>query len=115
MEVLTQSKELTKKELYFLTMSQDSQGMKAVVGQTLELDYWVLYTDLDQDGEEKKLFAGRTPEGETYVTNSEAFIRAFDDILKCFEPEEVKAIKVMGGKSKNNREFITCAYADLDE
>lgn len=113
LEVKTSSKELDKKETYFLTKSQDSIGMKEAVGQTLEMECWAVYEETDQDGQIRTIFSCKTPEGEIYGTNSEAFMKAFYDILDCFEPEEVKAIKVLGGKSKNNRDFITCAYAEV--
>jgi hypothetical protein len=54
----------------------------------------------------------RNTDGETYATNSGTFIAAFRDILDVFEPDEIKRLKIMSGTSKNNRTFITCAYAE---
>ena len=112
MELIRTNKELTKKEIYFLTKAQDTLKMTEAADQTLELSAWAIYTDHNADGEEVELFAMRTVEGETYATNSQTFISAFRDILDVFDAEEVTKLKVMTGTSKNNRTYITCAYAE---
>lgn len=112
MEILAANKELTKQEIYFLTKTQEAQKMTEAAEQTLELKSWAIYTDHNADGEEVELFACRTEEGETYATNSPTFVRAFRDILDVFEPAEITKIKVLTGVSKNNRTYITCAYAE---
>ena len=112
MELLKTNKELSKKEIYFLTKTQDAQKMTEAADQELELTSWAIYKDHNADGEEVELFAMRTVEGETFATNSLTFISAFRDILDVFEPEEITKLKVMTGTSKNNRTYITCAYAE---
>ena len=112
MELIRTNKELSKKEIYFLTKAQDTQKMTEAADQTLELSAWAIYTDHNADGEEVELFAMRTVEGETYATNSQTFISAFRDILDVFDAEEITKLKVMTGISKNNRTYITCAYAE---
>lgn len=112
MELLKTNKELSKKEIYFLTKAQDTQKMTEAADQTLELSAWAIYKDHNSDGEEVELFAMRTVEGETFATNSQTFINAFRDILDVFDAEEVTKLKVMTGLSKNNRTYITCAYAE---
>ena len=102
----------TKKEIYFLTKTQDAQKMTEAADQELELTSWAIYKDHNADAEEVELFAMRTVEGETFATNSPTFISAFRDILDVFEPEEITKLKVMTGTSKNNRTYITCAYAE---
>lgn len=112
MELLKTNKELSKKEIYFLTKTQDAQKMTEAADQELELTSWAIYKDHNADGEEVELFAMRTVEGETFATNSPTFISAFRDILDVFEPEEITKLKVMTRTSKNNRTYITCAYAE---
>ena len=112
MEILKANKELDKKEIYFLTKSQDTLKMTEAADQELELSAWAIYKDHNSDGEEVELFALRTVEGETYATNSQTFISAFRDILDVFDPEEVTKLKIMTGTSKNNRTYITCAYTE---
>ena len=112
MELIITNKELTKQEIYFLTKAQDVMKMKDAVDSTVELAAWAIYTDTNADGQEVELFSMRTVDGETYATNSATFIRAFRDILDIFAPEEVTKLKIMSGTSKNNRQFVTCAYAE---
>ena len=95
MELLKTNKELSKKEIYFLTKTQDAQKMTEAADQELELTSWAIYKDHNADGEEVELFAMRTVEGETFATNSPTFISAFRDILDVFEPEEITKLKVM--------------------
>lgn len=112
MELIVTSKELDKKEIYFLTKAQDAQKMRDAKDQTLDLAYWCIYEDVNSDGELQTIFSCRTDDGDIYATNSDTFIRAFKDILDVFDPSEIKRIKVASGTSKNNREFITCIYAE---
>lgn len=112
MEIISKNKELTKTEIYFLTKAQDALKMTEAQDQTLELSAWCIYTDKDSEGKEVELFSMRTVEGETYTTNSQTFISAFRDILDVFEPGEIDKLKVFTGTSKNNRTYITCAYAE---
>lgn len=112
MELITTNKELTKQEIYFLTKAQDVMKMKDAVDSTVEVAAWAIYKDTNAEGEEVELFSMRTVDGETYATNSETFIRAFRDILDIFAPEEITKLKIMSGTSKNNRQFVTCAYTE---
>ena len=110
MEILNSNKELTKEEIYFLTKAQDVMKMTEAVDSTVDLKAWCIYTDKDAEGKDVELFAMRTDEDESYATNSPTFIAAFRDILEVFDPEEITKLKIMSGTSKNNRQYITCAY-----
>ena len=112
MELIKTNKELSKKEIYFLTKAQDVMKMSDLGDTTVDLTAWAIYKDFNADGEEVELFAMRTAEDETYATNSPTFIAAFRDILDIFAPEEVTKLKIMTGTSKNNRTYITCAYVE---
>lgn len=110
MEIIASNKELTKEEIYFLTKAQDVCKMTEAVDSTVDLKAWCIYKDTDAEGKEVELFAMRTEEDESYATNSPTFISAFRDILDVFDPEEITKLKIMSGTSKNNRQYITCAY-----
>lgn len=112
MEIKTASRELTNKELYYLTKASNIQKMRGLVGSTIDVDAFVIYTDVNSNGEEQEILSLRTPEGETFATNSRTFIRTFYDILACFPPEDVKRIEVCEGTSKSGRNFIMAVYAD---
>lgn len=111
MQVLVTNKELSKEEIYYLTKSQDVQKMTEAVDSTVDLLAWALYTDVDKDGQEVELFSMLTDDGVSYATNSQTFIRAIRDMLDIFEPSEITRLKIFTGTSKNNRTFVTCAYA----
>lgn len=111
MNILKESKELTKAELYFLTKAQSIQKMSVLKGQRVDLSMWAIYEDTNMDGEDQTIFSCMTPEKEVYATNSQSFIRAFYDILDCFDPEDIHSIDIIARTSKNNREFLTCVFA----
>ena len=111
MNVLKESKELTKQELYFLTKAQNIQKMSLLKGQRVDLESWLIYEDTNMDGEDQIIFSCMTPEHEVYATNSASFIRAFYDILDCFDPADIHSVDIISRTSKNNREFLTCVYA----
>lgn len=115
MQIINQSAGLTTKDIYFLTMSPNTQKMKDVVGQRIELKNWAIYTDLNQkNGEEQEVLTIQTPEGETFATNSPTFHRDFLSMWELFTSngETVPAIIVTSGTSKGGREFISCMYSD---
>ena len=103
--------ELTKQDLYYLTKAPNAQKMSFADGSKLELYAWVIYTDQTADGEEREIFALRTPDGEVFATNSPTFIRSMYDILDVFDATELHAIVVCSAQSKAGRTFYTAVYA----
>lgn len=115
MQIIKASAELTAKDLYTLTMNPNTQKMKDVKGQRIELGKWAIYEDVNKkSGEIHNILAVATPEGEAFATNSPTFIDDFISMLELFESmgESVPAIVVSSGISKASREFITCVYSD---
>jgi radical SAM superfamily enzyme with C-terminal helix-hairpin-helix motif len=113
MEIIKTSKELSAQERYFLTMAPTVQKMKDAVSQRIEVASWCLYKDTNSKGEEQTILSIGTPEGDVFATNSPTFKEDFIKMQNLFADagEAVKAIKVVNGTSKNNREFITCVFA----
>lgn len=109
--IKTYPEQLSNKQKYALTMSPKTQKMKDAKGTVLEIAAWAVYTDTDKEGEERQVLSILTPEGETYATNSATFADDFGKMLEVFGPQDLTAIEVISGMSKNGREFITCAYA----
>ena len=103
--------ELTKQDLYYLTKAPNAQKMSFADGSKLELYAWCIYTDKTEDGDEREIFALRTPDGEVFATNSPTFIRSIYDILDVFDQTEINAILVCSGQSKQGRTFYTAVYA----
>lgn len=103
--------ELTKQDLYYLTKAPNAQKMSFADGSKLELYAWCIYTDKTEDGDEREIFALRTPDGEVFATNSPTFIRSMYDILDVFDSTEINAILVCSAQSKAGRTFYTAVYA----
>ena len=112
MDIINKSRELTNQEIYFLTKARDIQKMQTAVDQRLEMESWIIYTDVNSNGENNDIFSLRTPEGESFATNSPSFIKAFLDILDCFDREDIHSIKVCHGTSKAGRKYLYCVYVD---
>ena len=103
--------ELTKQDLYYLTKAPNAQKMSFADGSKLEIYAWCIYVDKTEDGDEREIFALRTPDGEVFATNSPTFIRSMYDILDVFDPIEIHAILVCSAQSKAGRTFYTAVYA----
>lgn len=115
MQIIKCNKDLSVKEIYFLTMNPRTQKMKDVVGQRIEISSWAIYEDINKkNGELHEVLTIATPEGETFATNSPTFKDDFIAMWDLFHGmgEKVPAIIVTSGRSKNDREFISCVYSD---
>lgn len=104
-------------EQYKLTLAQGSKKMADQEGQEIEVDCFCLYRDMskDEDGKEteKEILSIRTRDGDILGTISETFKRDFFDLVNFFEDagEPLPTIKVISGKSKKDRKFVTCTVA----
>lgn len=108
MEKLLGSKNLDKKLEYKLT--HQTRSMTELKGSQIKPEAWLIFTDTDyKTGEEKEVVA-MIVEGDSYSTISATFIREFKDIVEAFE-DDIPEMKVVTGRSKNNREFLTVTLA----
>lgn len=115
MTVINSSHKLSVKELYALTMNPATEKMKDHKGERIEIAAWAIYEDTDRKtGEIREILAIKTPEGETFATNSNTFKDDFLAMWGLFTGlgEAIPAIVVTCGTSKAGREFITCVYSD---
>ena len=113
MTVLESKGNLTAAEQYYLTAAPNIQKMSTVKGQTLDIDKWCIYTDVNErTGEEIELVSVMTPEHEVYATNSKTFIQTFRKIVEIFGTDGFNRITVGSGMSKAGREFVTAIYAE---
>lgn len=114
MEILRtmNNEELTKKELYRLTMSDCNISVKNIEdGEHLTVSNYCEYMDIDSKGKEQHLVSIKTDKG--YVaTNSETFIRNFLKIADLFEEEGTFTIVKTSGTTKNDKPFVNCTLAD---
>lgn len=103
--------EMDKKTSYRLMNSPDTNKMTDADGSTLYIKAWVIYTDADyKTGEEHKVLAIMTTDGDIFATISPTFMREFEKIMDHFD-NDVEAIKVITGSSKNGRQYVICDIA----
>lgn len=114
MEIIRKTEGLTSADLYSLTKGNDVRRMADAKGEVLDILKFVLYKDEDVHGDPMTVLALETVDGAKYATNSRTFTRNFVDILAIFdagnEPLPTR-FKVGSGKSKSNREYLTCDIA----
>lgn len=103
---------LTNVQIYNLTKSRKAQKMSDAAGQVISIAAWALYEDADKTtGEIRQVLSILTPEGDVLSTISETFKGDFLDMYETFG-DELKKVEVITGKSKSNRTYVTCAYAE---
>lgn len=112
MEVIRQYPEdMDKKTTYKLMNSNSTKKMLDAEGSQLEIGAWVIYEDSDNTtGEVKKVLSLGTTDGEIFGTISSTFIREFEKMADYFG-DDLTDIKVISGKSKSGRTYITCDIA----
>ena len=113
MTIIESKGNLTAQEQYYLTVAPNIQKMSTVKGQTLDVDKWCIYTDVNnRTGEESEIVSIMTPEREVFVTNSKTFVQTFRKIVEIFGTDGFNRIMVFSGMSKAGREFLTAIYAE---
>ena len=114
MEIIKKTEGLTSADLYALTKGNDVRKMADAKGEVLDILKYVLYKDEDTQGNPMTVLAVETVDGVKYATNSKTFVRNFSDILAIFaEDNDTPPTRyiVGSGKSKSNREYLTCDIA----
>lgn len=84
MNIIAKSGNLSAAKMYNLTKSPEVQKLSNCAGQTLDLETWLIYEDVDSRGEIRQVMAMSTPENESYATNSKTFIADFMNIVSMF-------------------------------
>ena len=114
MEIIKKTEGLSIADLYALTKGNDVRKMADAKGEVLDIVKFVLYKDEDVHGNPMNVLAVETQAGAKYATNSRTFVRNFSDILAIYEAgnENPPTRFIVGsGKSKSNREYLTCDIA----
>lgn len=110
MQIIKASENLTKREIYGMTRSPELEKMSDHVGDIIPVDKFVIYADAGEDGSEVTVLSIMTAEGKAVATNSATARREFEFILDLMEGESF-SVKVIQGKSKAGRTYITLALA----
>lgn len=108
MTITKTSKELTKREIYKLTLDPAMKKMKDFVGSSIDVYAFCLYTDFNnKDDKEVEVLSVMDKDGSVFATNSPTFKKDFMNIAEIMEDDEY-SIEVISGTSNAGREFITC-------
>ena len=108
--ITNKSRELTKQELYFLTMSPKADSVKNHIGERIDVSAWAVFEDADKKtGEVRNVLSVLTPDNEVLCSVSPTFQSDFLDMAELFQNDF--AFEIISGESKAGREFVTCALA----
>lgn len=107
MNIIKASKDFNKQEIYKLTHNR-STSLKDAVDSKITVSDWLLYADTNARGEAVEVLVLVTASG-LCSTISATFANAFLDIADAF-PLPVD-VTVIGGTTRNGREFISCELA----
>lgn len=114
MQIIYKSEGLNLKDVVSLTKGNDIKKMSDAKGEVLDFDKVVIYADTDKNNKPMKVLAVQTKDGVKYATNSQVFIRNFEEIKSIFDDSDEEmptTFKVGSGTSKAGRPFITCDIA----
>lgn len=113
MEIIRQNRNLSKQELYMLTMSAKSEKLASHKGEDIEIVDYVEYENMNSTGEIRRLLSFSDVNGTLYTTNSATFIATFEQAADIFEDlhEAGAVITVLEGKSNKGRSFIDCGIS----
>lgn len=115
-EFLKSGAPLTGMDKYRYSQGAENIKLKDVAGNKIVVKNYatMLQKNIEEESgevtDEKLLLAIEDTNGEVYVTNSATAREAFANIVKFLEDDGVTSgfeIKVVTGKSKNDREFVT--------
>lgn len=112
---VTKTKELTKRDIYKMTMNDNIPSFKDIEdGEMIEdIVAVVFYEDEKDSGEINELVSVLTASGDIFAGNSAIISRKLSEILELFSLnedgvyEEPFTVLKMSGESKSGREFAT--------
>ena len=114
MEIIKRTEGLTAGDLYSLTKGSNVRKMADFEGEVLDVLKYVLYKDINGQGDETSVLALETVAGAKIATNSKTFIRNFSDILAMYADagEDAPTRFIVGsGTSRSGRKYLTCDIA----
>lgn len=111
MNIINQSGELTKMQLYKMTEGKKSISVKDAVGLTFRVWAWCEYEDQNERGDKSHVLSILATDGSVYTTVSDVFRRSFMRILEVFG-DDLPEIEILEGQTKNNRTYYDCTAID---
>lgn len=112
-EIIKKSDNMTPVMMYGATISPAIKRMQDYKGVTLDVDGYVYFRDVKDNGENPVEILSITSGADAYATNSATFISSFFQMMDFFAAcgQEVHAVTIEEGVSKAGRSFIQCVYA----
>lgn len=100
--------------LYNMMHGSTRKPLKNFDGDMMELENYIVYEDVTADGELITCVTLREPDGTTWTTNGQTFVRDFHRIVAACEEcgESLDAIRIVEGTSKKGRTFRTCEMVE---
>ena len=114
MTIIKSTANLTMKEKYDLTRNPETLRMSDHKGEILSVDQYMIREEINSATGETVRIVSIKSDGEIYATNSTVFVREFESLLEMAESanDSIHHIKVITGRSRQNREYVTCVYVD---
>lgn len=108
--IIKSSRELTKKELYKMTVAQ-KKPLSETEGSNVTIDCWCLYQRENSEGETVDVLAIADTDGTIYATSSQACINSFKEMVEMLDGD-FSIIKVTRRTSKQNRDYFVIELID---
>lgn len=114
MNIIKCTENLNMKDKYDLTRNPETERMSNHKDEVLSVDQFMIREEENPKTGELVTIVSIKSGNEVYATNSSVFVREFTALVGMAEEanETIHHIKVVGGHSKNNRDFISCVYID---
>lgn len=115
MEILKKKNSNDKASTLYNMMHGSSRlPLKQYDGEIMQLENYIMYTDVTAEGELITCVTLREPDGTTWTTNGNTFIRDFTSIVTACEEcgETLQAIRIVDGTSKKGRTYRTCEMVE---
>lgn len=105
-EVMTTSKELSKVDIYRMTLDNAITSCKDLDdGYEIEVDAFLEYMDTKDNGNVETVFSILATDGRVYACTSKTFARNVKEIADVFDGEKFTIVK-KSGITKNGKNFI---------
>ena len=111
MKTIKSKGEFTKGEIFNLTQGSDIDKVSDHVGEILNIKGWILYEDENIKGEIQTVLVFMEHDGTIMATISKTFIEQFEKMSEFMGDDDYK-VQIVGGTSKNGREYISCKVAE---
>ena len=114
MTIIKATANLSMKDKYDLTRNPETERMSNHKDEILSVDQFMIRQEENMQTGEAVTIVSIKSDGTIYATNSGVFVREFTSLVEMAEEanDTIHHIKVIGGKSRNNRDFISCVYID---